>query len=52
VQGPGVVAATSASAAPITFGQTWNFQCYYRDSLSPCNHQVNISNGYSVSFTP
>jgi plastocyanin len=52
VQGPGIVASTAAGVAPITAGQTWNFQCYYRDTLSPCNHQVNISNGYSVMFTP
>jgi plastocyanin len=52
VQGPGVVASTSASASPILAGQTWNFQCYYRDTISPCGHQVNISNGYSVTFTP
>jgi plastocyanin len=51
-QGPGIVALTSASPAPITAGQTWNFQCYYRDLLSPCSHQVNISNGYSVTFAP
>jgi plastocyanin len=51
-QGPGNVAQSSASAAPITAGQTWNFQCYYRDVLSACNNQVNISNGYSVTFLP
>lgn len=52
VLGPGIAASTSAGAAPIASGQTWNFQCYYRDSISPCGHQVNISNGYSVTFTP
>jgi plastocyanin len=52
VQGPGIVASTLASSAPITAGQTWDFQCYYRDVQSLCNHQVNISNGYSVTFVP
>jgi hypothetical protein len=51
-QGPGNVAQSSTSAAPILAGQTWNFQCYYRDLLSPCNNKVNISNGYSVTFVP
>jgi len=51
-QGPGDVAQSSTSAGPITAGQTWNFQCYYRDHVSPCNNQVNISNGYSVTFVP
>jgi plastocyanin len=52
LQGPGIVAATQAGAAPILAGQTWNFQCYYRDSVSLCNHSINISNGYSVTFVP
>ena len=52
VQGPGIVASTLASAAPIAAGQTWSFQCYYRDALSLCNHQLNITNGYSVAFGP
>jgi plastocyanin len=51
-QGPGIVALTSSSPAPILAGQTWNFQCYYRDVISPCSHQVNITNGYSVTFAP
>jgi len=52
VQGPGIVASTLAGSAPISAGQTWNFQCYYRDLVSLCNHSVNISNGYSVMFVP
>jgi plastocyanin len=52
VQGPGIVASTLGGSAPITAGETWNFQAYYRDSLSLCNHSLNISSGYLVTFVP
>jgi plastocyanin len=51
-QGPGIVASTLAGSAPIVAGATWRFQAYYRDTVSLCNHSVNISNGYSVTFAP
>jgi hypothetical protein len=36
----------------ITAGQTWNFQCWYRDVISPCGITNNLSNGLSVGFVP
>lgn len=50
--GPGVVALSGSSAAPISAGQTWLYQFYYRDALSPCGNPSNVSNGYSVTFVP
>jgi hypothetical protein len=50
---PGLVASTQSKAplGAITAGQTWNFQCWYRDTLSPCSTS-NLSNGLQVAFAP
>ncbi len=50
--GPGIVAGTAASHAPIAVGETWHFQLWYRDTVSACGHATNVSNGYSVTFVP
>jgi len=39
-------------ATQIHAGQTWNFQCWYRDASSTCGASTNLSNGLSVGFTP
>lgn len=52
VRGPGLVAASVGSTAPILSGQTWNFQVWYRDNVSQCGNTTNVSNGYAVSFVP
>jgi hypothetical protein len=43
---------TLGGAAAITAGQTWRFQCWYRDVLTPCTITNNLSNGLSVDFVP
>jgi hypothetical protein len=51
----GVLQRTSlvaGSGGLITAGATWHFQVWHRDSLSGCAKQFNLSNGFSVSFTP
>jgi hypothetical protein len=53
--GPGVVAYSHAhfpAASQIQVGQTWNFQCFYRDPSGPCGGASNTTNGFSVTFTP
>jgi hypothetical protein len=52
--GPGIVGSTLAFpvATQIHAGQTWNFQCWYRDATSACGGHTNLSNGLSVDFTP
>jgi hypothetical protein len=55
VRPAGLVAYSQASvggAGTITAGQTWNFQCWYRDVLSPCGITNNLSNGLAVEFSP
>ncbi len=54
LQGPGLVALSQAFAPvhQISAGQTWNFQCWYRDPVGPCGTTTNLSNGVSVAFTP
>ena len=54
LQGPGLVALsqTFAPVHQIAAGQTWNFQCWYRDPVGPCANTTNLSNGVSVAFTP
>jgi hypothetical protein len=42
----------AGSGGLITAGATWHFQVWHRDSLSGCAKQFNLSNGFSVSFTP
>ena len=52
--GPGIVAQSQNLLPPgnITAGQTWNFQCWYRNPAGPCGSGFNLSNGLQVSFTP
>jgi photosystem II stability/assembly factor-like uncharacterized protein len=53
--GPGIVAYSQAhfpASSQIQAGQTWNFQCYYRDPTGPCGATFNTTNGFSVAFTP
>jgi plastocyanin len=52
VIGPGIVAGSAGGPAPISSGQTWLFQVWYRDAVSPCGHATNVSNGYSIAFVP
>ncbi len=33
-------------------GETWNFQCWYRDPSFACVRKTNLSNGVEVLFTP
>jgi hypothetical protein len=36
-------------------GQTWNFQCWFRNvpsSISSCGTGANFTNGYTVTYTP
>jgi plastocyanin len=50
--GPGIVASTASSSAPILAGQTWYFQAWYRDPGGACGDSTNVSNGYELPFTP
>ncbi|HEV8112358.1 MAG TPA: hypothetical protein VGR31_06250 [Planctomycetota bacterium] len=53
--GPGIVAYSQAhfpASSHIQAGQTWNFQCYYRDPTGPCGATFNTTNGFSVAFAP
>lgn len=53
--GPGIVAYSQThfpASSHIQAGETWNFQCFYRDPTGPCGATVNTTNGFSVTFTP
>ena len=52
--GPGIAASTQAfpTATQIHAGQSWNFQCWYRDATGACGGTTNLSNGLRVDFTP
>jgi hypothetical protein len=51
--GPGIVAATAGfPTGPILAGQSWSFQCWYRDPTFACVRKTNLSNGVEVLFTP
>lgn len=53
--GPGMAALSLARfglGGAIDAGETWYFQCWYRDSLGPCNKDSNVSNAIKVTFTP
>jgi hypothetical protein len=52
--GPGIVSMTYMPPAllPITVGQTWNFQCWYRNPGGPCGSNFNFSNAVAVTFGP
>ena len=57
VEGPGLVAETHASfEAPghIHFGQSWNFQLFYRDArgAGACGAGLNTTNAVAVTFGP
>jgi hypothetical protein len=54
VRGPGLVAQSQGfvPAGQIAAGQTWNFQCWYRNPAGPCGSFFNLSNGVVVWFTP
>ncbi len=55
VYGPGVVATAAARFGPagtIDPGETWFFQCWYRDSGGPCGRNANISNAVKVTYEP
>jgi PKD repeat protein len=50
-----VVGASHARFSPpgrIQAGQTWFFQCWFRDPMGPCGRGFNLSNGVSLSFVP
>lgn len=53
--GPGLVAFTHSNFPPagrIQPGQTWNFQCWYRDPGGPCGSNFNLSNAVRIAFQP
>jgi hypothetical protein len=53
--GPGLVAWTHANLPPagqIQAGDTWYFQCWYRDLASTCGGPSNLTNGVQVDFGP
>jgi hypothetical protein len=52
--GPGIVAKSQsfAVAGQIGSGETWNFQCWYRDPMGPCGGGFNVSEAMSALFTP
>lgn len=39
-------------AARLGAGQTWSFQCWYRDAGGPCGHASNLTNALTVTFRP
>lgn len=53
--GPGMAAIAAMRFGPpgtIDAGETWYFQCWYRDSGGPCGQNANLSNVVKVSFGP
>jgi hypothetical protein len=54
LKGPGLAAYSQVfpPLGQIQPGQTWNFQCWYRDPAGPCAHGTNLTNGVAVDFTP
>jgi hypothetical protein len=47
-----VFQSQTQGGAHIGAGETWNFQCWYRNTAGPCGSHFNLSNGVSVGFTP
>lgn len=55
VVGPGIVNYSLThlrTAGHIGAGQTWNFQCWYRDPGGPCQSGSNTTNAIEITFTP
>ncbi len=55
VEGPGLVAWSQnhfSSPGRIAPGQTWYFQCWYRDPQGPCGGTSNYSNALQATFSP
>mgnify|MGYP001210285754 CR=1 FL=1 len=52
--GPSIGASSSSFAALASVGESWNFQTWYRDPISPCGptKPVNFSNAVAVTFAP
>jgi plastocyanin len=50
--GPGILADSLTSASPMSVGETWLYQFWYRDTNHPCGTMSNVSNGYAVTFAP
>ncbi|MCP3916961.1 MAG: hypothetical protein GY711_15540 [bacterium] len=53
--GPGVAYFTNGnfgSNGHLAAGESWSFQCWYRDSAGPCGMSYNLSNAMRVTFTP
>jgi hypothetical protein len=53
-RGPGIVAQSQGFpiAGRIGAGQTWHFQCLYRNAAGPCGSGFNLSSGLAVVFGP
>jgi len=52
--GPGIIsdANTFPNFLTILSGETWYFQTWYRDHGGPCGADSNMTNAWSVTFTP
>jgi len=52
--GPGLVAFSQSQppGAQIVPGQTWSFQCWYRNPGGPCGSNFNFSSGVQATFVP
>ena len=53
--GPGIVATSILRFGPsgeIGAGESWYFQCWYRDNGGPCGDGSNLSNVVRVIFQP
>ncbi len=55
VYGPGLAATAATRFGPagtIDPGESWFYQCWYRDSGGPCGQNANLSNAVKVTYTP
>ena len=52
VFGPGIAAANDAVYSDFAAGDTWNFQTWYRDDPQCLTGSFNLTNAYSIVFTP
>jgi hypothetical protein len=53
--GPGIARLSRTRFPPsgrIMPGQSWSFQCAYRDQAGPCGFGANVTSALRVSFTP